>query len=212
MKVAVIPGKFNPVHRGHVGIMEDASKLFDRIVVAVECDNIQKSMKYYERVEEALRRTGAPKDQVIVLPYNGSFVEFVNELMAKDQENQEINEYAIVKGLRNINDFENKKAWIVDYKTGSNKYPDTDQLELMALLTFAHYPDIDKVNAALLFVVKESITKLTVRREDAEKLWWKYRERVAKIESSHSSGVWNPKQSGLCKWCAVTSCEFNPKH
>jgi hypothetical protein len=109
-------------------------------------------------------------------------------------------------------DFENKKAWIVDYKTGSNKYPDTDQLELMALLTFAHYPDIDKVNAALLFVVKESITKLTVRREDAEKLWWKYRERVAKIESSHSSGVWNPKQSGLCKWCAVTSCEFNPKH
>jgi len=112
MKVAVIPGKFNPVHRGHVGIMEDASKLFDRIVVAVECDNIQKSMKYYERVEEALRRTGAPKDQVIVLPYNGSFVEFVNELMAKDQENQEINEYAIVKGLRNINDFENKKAFV----------------------------------------------------------------------------------------------------
>ena len=98
---------------------------------------------------------------------------------------------AWVRGIGDLVIVNKDRAFYIDYKTGSNKYPDTDQLELMALLTFAHYPDIDKVNAALLFVVKESITKLTVRREDAEKLWWKYRERVAKIESSHSSGVWN---------------------
>jgi pantetheine-phosphate adenylyltransferase len=110
VKVAVFPGKFNPVHRGHLGIMEDASKLFDRIVVAVECDNIQKSMRYHEQVEEALRQAGAPRDRVIVLPYDGSLVEFTEELMTKDQGYQEVNEYAIVKGLRNVGDLEQEKA------------------------------------------------------------------------------------------------------
>ena len=36
-----------------------------------------------------------------------------------------------------ILDTENKIAWVVDYKTGSNKYPDKEQLDLMALLIFA---------------------------------------------------------------------------
>lgn len=111
-----------------------------------------------------------------------------------------------------ILDEENKVAWVVDYKTGSDKYPDRDQLELMALLTFAHYPQVEKVNAALLFVVKNSMTKHKVDAASTDKILWSYRERVARIEDAYEAGVWNPKQSGLCPWCPVKTCEFHPDH
>lgn len=116
------------------------------------------------------------------------------------------------RGIVDLLILDGELAWVVDYKTGSNKYPDKDQLELMSLLIFAHYPEVKKVRSALIFVVKESILKHKVLVEEAETLWWDYRERVAKIEAAHSSNVWNPQQSGLCPWCPVKTCEFHPDH
>lgn len=110
-----------------------------------------------------------------------------------------------------IND-DNMTARVVDYKTGNNKYPDRDQLVLMSLMVFAHFPHIRKVKSALLFVVKNDIVKTEMTREETEDAWWRYRERVAKLETAHETGVWNPTQTPLCGWCPVTSCEFNPKH
>ena len=46
MKVAVIPGKFNPPHKGHAYLMVEASKMFDCIVVAVQ------QVDRYSRVSE----------------------------------------------------------------------------------------------------------------------------------------------------------------
>ena len=121
---------------------------------------------------------------------------------------------AWVRGVADllILDEENKTGWVVDYKTGNNKYPDKGQLNLMSLLVFAHYPNIGTVNSALLFVVKNSVIKHKVERKEEDALWWAYRERTARIEASHSNAVWNPQPSGLCPWCPVTSCEYHPKH
>lgn len=107
---------------------------------------------------------------------------------------------------------DNLTAWVVDYKTGSNRYPDREQLQLMALMVFAHFPHVRKINAALLFVVKNDMVKATYTREDIEPAWWEYRERVARIEQAHDVDVWNPKPSPLCPWCPVTTCEYHPKH
>jgi len=111
-----------------------------------------------------------------------------------------------------IVDDENFTAWVFDYKTGNDKYPDIDQLKLMSLLTFAHFPHVKEIKAALLFVVKNSIVKHKVTVADRDKLWWEYRERVAKLEASYANDVWNPTQTPLCNWCPVSSCEFNPRH
>ena len=119
---------------------------------------------------------------------------------------------AWVRGIADLLILDGEVAWVVDYKTGSNKYPDRNQLDLMSMLVFAHYPEVKQVNSALLFVVKNSMIKHKVKREDVEKLWWEYRERVSRIEASHTNEVWNPKQSGLCPWCPVKTCEFHPNH
>ena len=97
-------------------------------------------------------------------------------------------------------------AWIVDYKTGNNRYPDTDQLKLMSLMTFAHFPHIREVKSALLFVVKETIVKSRMTFEEAEKHWWEYRQRVSKLSSAFEHNVWNPTQTPLCGWCPVKWC------
>lgn len=111
-----------------------------------------------------------------------------------------------------IIDDENMTAWVADWKTGNNKYPDRDQLRLMSLLVFAHYPHIRKVNSALIFVVKDDMVKAKMEVAEFSSGWEQYRERVAKIEASMSNGVWHPKQTPLCGWCPCTGCEHNPKH
>jgi hypothetical protein len=118
-----------------------------------------------------------------------------------------------VRGIADllILDDDNFTAWVVDYKTGNNKYPDRDQLKLMSLMVFANYPHIRKVNSALLFVVKEDMVKVKMYVEQFDTGWQDYRERVAKIEACVANDVWNPTQNPLCGWCPCTGCEFNKK-
>jgi RecB family exonuclease len=119
-----------------------------------------------------------------------------------------------VRGIADllILDDDNLTAWVVDYKTGNNKYPDREQLVLMSLMVFRHYPHIREVKSALLFVVKEDMVKHSMSIDDAEAEWWKYRERVGRIAASMEADVWNPTRTPLCGYCPVQSCEFNKRH
>ena len=119
-----------------------------------------------------------------------------------------------VRGIADllILDDDNLTAWVVDYKTGNNKYPDREQLVLMSLMVFRHYPHIREVKSALLFVVKEDMVKHSMSIDEAEAQWWKYRERVGRIAASMEADVWNPTRTPLCGWCPVKSCEFHKEH
>ena len=121
---------------------------------------------------------------------------------------------AWVRGIADILilDDDNLTAWVGDWKTGNNKYPDRDQLLLMSLMVFQHFPHIRKVNSALLFIVKDDMVKLQLLREQADAAWAKYRERVARLEDSFKTNVWNPTASPLCRWCPVKQCEYHPEH
>jgi hypothetical protein len=111
-----------------------------------------------------------------------------------------------------IVDDDNLTAWVVDYKTGNNKYPDREQLKLMSLMVFVNFPHIREVKSALLFVVKNDMVKHTMTVDEAKAEWWKYRERVGRIAASIDADVWNPTRTPLCGWCPVKSCEFHKEH
>lgn len=119
-----------------------------------------------------------------------------------------------VRGIADILivDDDNLTAWVGDYKTGNNKYPDRDQLVLMSCMVFEYFPHIRKVNSALLFIVKNSMVKLQMTRDQKDAAWWRYRERTARLEAAFANDVWNPNQTPLCGWCPATGCEFHPKH
>ena len=105
-------------------------------------------------------------------------------------------------------------AWVIDYKTGkSSRYADKGQLELMALTVFAHYPEIKKVRAGLLFVVANSLIKAEYEVEQTASLWEKWLGIYRRMEKAFETDVWNPRPSGLCKrHCPVVECPHNGKN
>jgi hypothetical protein len=117
-----------------------------------------------------------------------------------------------VRGIADlvVVDDDNMTARVFDYKSGGDKYPDTDQLMLMALLIFKYFPHVKQVSGALLFVMRGTLSKYRVNREQEAELWWRWRERVAKLDAAHFHNRWPEKSSGLCKkYCEVTACAHN---
>lgn len=101
-------------------------------------------------------------------------------------------------------------ARVADYKTGkSSRYADPGQLELMAAMIMAHYPTVQKVKGALLFLVVGDVIKSEYTREQLPEIFSKWAGRASAIEDALVHGVWNPRSSALCRFCPVKSCEYN---
>ena len=183
--------------------------------------------RYGNQVHESLElyvRDGKP-----IPPEHAQFKDVVDSLLKKPGRKLAEYEMALTSDLKVVGwkdpnvwvrgiadllivDDDNLTAWVIDYKTGNDKYPDRDQLVLMSIMVFEHFPHIRKVNSALMFIVKNSMVKMQMMRDAKHAAWWRYRERTARLEACFANNVWNPNQTPLCKWCQVTGCEFNPKH
>jgi pantetheine-phosphate adenylyltransferase len=93
---AVVPGTFDPIHKGHMDIILRATHLFDEVIVAVY-DRPLKSLLFSpeERIELVkLSFPGNP--QVAVMGFSGLTVEFCQSVGAQ----------VLVRGLRVFSDFE----------------------------------------------------------------------------------------------------------
>ena len=92
----VYPGSFDPLTNGHLDLIQRASRLFDRVIVAV-ADNESKQPLF--SLEE---RRKLAKDAVAALPnvevdsFNGLLVNYVVEKRGM----------AVIRGLRAVSDFE----------------------------------------------------------------------------------------------------------
>jgi RecB family exonuclease len=113
-----------------------------------------------------------------------------------------------------IIDREKGEARVVDYKTGkSAKYADPEQLELMSLCVFKHFPEIKKVKGGLLFVIANALVKSKYDSEQQDMLWTKWADRNKRLAFAVDTNTWNPKPSGLCrKHCAVLTCSHNGRN
>ena len=114
-----------------------------------------------------------------------------------------------VRGIVDLLIVDGDYAFIVDYKTGSNKYPDPKQLRLMSLMTFAHFPNVNKIKAGLLFVMHGTFVTEEYTREDLDKSWAKFNGPLGRLDNSYDNDVWPPNPTPLCKYCPVKSCDFN---
>ncbi len=99
MTIVLYPGSFDPVHNGHVEIVETASRLFDQVVVAA-MRNPQKGEPLFglEDRREMLVEAFAHLDNVEVTMFASLVVD-----LARDRGID-----FIVKGLRAVSDFESE--------------------------------------------------------------------------------------------------------
>jgi pantetheine-phosphate adenylyltransferase len=97
--VVLYPGSFDPIHNGHVEIIETAARLFDKVVVA-SVRNPQKGEPLFtlEERQELIREACAHLPNVEVTMFSSLVVDLAKEVGA----------HFIVKGLRAVSDFESE--------------------------------------------------------------------------------------------------------
>ena len=93
---AMYPGTFDPITLGHEDLVRRATRLFDRVVVAIAANPSKEPMFTLEERVDLAQTVLAGLDNVEVMGYSGLTVDF-----AKDHDLE-----AIVRGLRAISDFE----------------------------------------------------------------------------------------------------------
>ena len=96
MRTVIYPGSFDPLTNGHLDVVERASKLFDRIIVAVAANADKQPM--FTQAERKRQITAAvkPMKNVEVAAFQGLLVNFAEAHQAQ----------AIIRGLRAVSDFE----------------------------------------------------------------------------------------------------------
>lgn len=114
-----------------------------------------------------------------------------------------------VRGIADLLIIDNDLAWVVDYKTGSSRYPDVKQLKLMALMVFEHFKSVKTVRAALLFLLDGALINEEYAKGDAAKLWESFEGDLTNLQMSHEREIWPAKTSPLCRFCPVTTCDFH---
>ena len=96
MTTAVYPGTFDPVTNGHFDLVIRASRLFDRVIVAVAEDTGKATFFDTDERVTLAQNVLAEIDNVSVLPFSALLVEFCR------QENAGV----VIRGLRAVSDFE----------------------------------------------------------------------------------------------------------
>lgn len=95
MKIAVVPGSFDPMTKGHINIVERATMLFDKVFVAVMINNTKEYMFSREERTEIARLSLSHLENVEVIFDDGMLADLALRLDA----------CAIVKGIRDDKDY-----------------------------------------------------------------------------------------------------------
>ena len=108
-KVALYPGSFDPITKGHIDIIKRSSNLFDKLIIGI-FKNSTKSKAWFsdeekvEMIEEILKKENINAEIKI---FNGLLVDFMYE------ENVNI----LIRGLRALSDYEYELQFTLTNKT-----------------------------------------------------------------------------------------------
>ena len=108
-KIALYPGSFDPITRGHIDIIKRSSNLFDKLIIGI-FKNSTKSKAWFsdeekvEMIQEILKKEGIEAE---IKMFNGLLVDF----MYKENVN------ILIRGLRALSDYEYELQFTLTNKT-----------------------------------------------------------------------------------------------
>lgn len=99
-RIAVFPGSFDPVTKGHEDIIKRGTQLFDKIIVAIGLNSQKQYLFPLQQRMAWLQETFYDNKNIEIKSYEGLTTEFCKQNNAA----------FILRGLRTISDFEYEKT------------------------------------------------------------------------------------------------------
>lgn len=96
MKTAIYPGTFDPITNGHSELVERASRLFDRVIVAIADNKNKRPRLTLDKRIALCREVLAPLKNIEVCGFDTLLTDFARANNAK----------IVIRGLRAVSDFE----------------------------------------------------------------------------------------------------------
>ena len=119
MRTAIFPGSFDPFTKGHEAIVEQALRLFDRVVIAIGENIGKRSLLSLEARKQLIADLYAGNERVECISYSTLTGDVAREVGAS----------ALVRGVGNSIDFEYERTLA---QTNSRLFP---EIETVLLLT-----------------------------------------------------------------------------
>ena len=97
---ALFPGSFDPFTSGHLNILKRALTMFDEVVVAVGVNQDKRGYFSMDQRMDVIRQATAGMEGVSIIKYGNLTIDVCREMGISH----------IVRGVRNMLDFENERA------------------------------------------------------------------------------------------------------
>jgi len=124
-RTAVYTGVFDPIHLGHLDIIQRGSRLYDRLIVGVGHNPEKQPFFTLEERADLVRNVVAALPNVEVHPFTGLAVQFVRQVGAR----------VMLRGLRTLTDMESEFMMSL---TNLNLDPEIETVFLMAKEQYSH--------------------------------------------------------------------------
>ena len=144
MNIAVYPGSFDPITKGHLDIIKRGAKVFDKVVVAVLINIDKKHLFTIEERVNLIKKVTCDIDNVEVVSFDGLLVNFLKE--------RGIN--VILKGIRTVFDFEYELQMATVNKVLN------DDIETVCMMAAPEYSHISSSNVKQVAQFGGKIDKL----------------------------------------------------
>jgi len=123
MTLVIYPGSFDPISYGHINIVERASLLFDKVLVAIGTKKSKNTLFSKSERLNITKNVLSTHKNVEVLSFDGLLVDFYNSVKAD----------AIIRGIRGNSDFN------YEYKMEFVNRMLNDKIECIFLLSDRKY-------------------------------------------------------------------------
>ncbi len=124
-RIAVYTGTFDPVHLGHLDIIQRGSRLFERLIVGVGVNPDKRTLFSTDERVQLIREVSAGWPNVEVRAFDGLAVSFVRACGAR----------VVLRGLRTLSDMEYEFTMSL---MNRNLDSEIDTVFLMANEEFSH--------------------------------------------------------------------------